>query len=208
VLVVEGQELSRRGLVSVLEHEGLVVAGQAASAAVARALAPRLSFDVGVVDLDLPGDDGVTLIRELREVAPEACCVAMSGSSDRAKLVQALAAGASGFLSKDLPIERLGPTLRGVAKGQAPLSRDMTAMLVHEFQRVHWRQENAEQIRGRLTPREWQVLNMLGEDMRTREIADELVLSIETVRSHVKSLMRKLGVRTRTAAVSRLHQAV
>ena len=99
---------------------------------------------------------------------------------------------------------RLGETLEAVSRGEAPLSRQMTALLVREFQRQERdRQRQANAVRTRLTLREWEILTLMGDGKRTTEIAGQLVISVETVRSHIKSILRKLGVHNQAAAVAR-----
>jgi two-component system NarL family response regulator len=203
VFLVEDHELTRRGLVEILTDDGLKVVGEAASAAVARSLAPRLDFDVAVVDVHLKDGDGVELAAALRELKPGAAVVMLSSSSTPQDVFRALRGGAVGYLTKDMSTDRLAETLRAACRGEAPLSREMTALLVRELQRVHQvRGQRARTVRAQLTMREWQILTFLAEGKRTGEIAADLVISVETVRSHIKSVMRKLGVHTRAAAVA------
>jgi NarL family two-component system response regulator LiaR len=205
VFLVEDHELTRRGLVQVLDDEGFRIAGEAASLAVARALAPRLDFSIALIDVYLRDGDGVELASWLRETRPEVEVVVMSASAEPEDLFRALRAGAVGYLTKDMSTTRLGETLRAVACGEAPLSRQMTTVLVREFQRINGRHAaDSAELRSRLTPREWEILNLLAEGMRTGEVAAELVVSVETVRSHVKAILRKLDVHTRAAAVAQL----
>ena len=112
-------------------------------------------------------------------------------------------AGADGYLWKDFSSERLGESLRAAARGETPISRAMTPVLVREFQRQNKvRRARSRAVRERLTPREWQILTLLADGKSTLGIAQDLVVSVETVRSHVKAVMRKLQVHTRVAAIA------
>ncbi len=170
---------------------------------VARALAPRLEFDLVLLDIYLRDGDGLDLGVELRSLNDDARIVVLTSSEKPADLFRALRSGVDGYLTKDMAASRLGETLAAAAQGEAPLSRRMTSLLVHEYQRVAARRAEHRRARGaHLTHREWQILGMLAGGLRTGEIAAELVVSIETVRSHVKAILRKLEVHTRAAAVA------
>jgi DNA-binding NarL/FixJ family response regulator len=207
VFLVEDHELTRRGLIEILTEGGFRIAGEAASVAVARSLAPRVKYDIALLDVYLKDGDGVELATELREIDPEIKIVMLTASDRANDLFRALRAGADGYLTKDMATNRLADTLVAVSRGEAPLSRQMTAVLVREFQRMNnVRKTRAHNVRARLTMREWQILTMLADGKRTGEIAMELVISVETVRSHVKSILRKLEVHTRAAAVAYLEE--
>ena len=203
VLVVEDHELTRRGLIEILQESGFRIAGEAASLAVARSLVGRIEFDVALLDVHLRDGDGIELAAELRDGYPAVKVVMLTATDRPQDLFRALRAGANGYLTKDIATDRLGATLRAAVDGQAPLSRRMVSLLVQEFQRMSQvRRQRATNVRARLTMREWQILTMLANGRRTADIAGDLVISIETVRSHIKSVLRKLGVHTRAAAVA------
>jgi two-component system response regulator DevR len=203
VFIVEDHELTRRGLVDVLRDAGFTIAAEAGSLAVARSLLPRLEFDVAVVDLALRDGDGAVLVQEIRELDPRRVCVVLSASDRPADLFRALRAGADGYLTKDMATDRFGETLEAALRGEAPLSRQMTAVLVHEFRRMNaTRHRDAHNVRARLTLREWEILMMLADGQATGQIAITLFISIETVRSHIKATLKKLDVHTRAAAVA------
>ena len=115
---------------------------------------------------------------------------------DPDEALRALAAGASGYLSKDLELDALPRAIAAVVAGEAAVSRRLTSHLVEHFRE----QPQLRPIKGPLTAREWEVVGLMGPDRTTVEIADTLVISAETVRSHVKSIMRKLGVHSRHEA--------
>jgi two-component system nitrate/nitrite response regulator NarL len=207
VLLVEDSEPARLGLTEKLTAAGFRIAGVAASVAVARALAPRLAFDMAVIDVYLPDGDGIELAAELRALDASTTIVILTISQKPNDLLRALRAGADGYLTKDFSGERLGESLRAAARGETPISRGMTPVLVREFQRQNRvRRARSRAVRERLTPREWQILSLLADGKSTAVIAGELVVSIETVRSHVKAVMRKLQVHTRVAAIACLDE--
>jgi DNA-binding NarL/FixJ family response regulator len=198
ILLVEDHDVMRRALHAILPDDGFRMVGEAGSVGVARALAPRTDYDVALVDLGLPDGDGTELVAELHALRPDAPVVVFTASEEPETVLRALRAGAVGYLTKDMPAASLGPVLRGVLRGEAALSRRFTALLVQEVQR----QAPAPAAEA-LTPREREVLDLLAEGRQTRDIARELAVSGETVRSHVRAILRKLDVRTRAAAVAR-----
>lgn len=207
IFLVEDHELTRRGVAEILTDSGCRVVGEAGSVAVARALAPRLDYEIALVDIYLRDGDGVDLASELLRLHPGTRVVMLTASDRPNDLFRALRVGASGYLTKDMATARIGETLQAVARGEAPLSRSLTTVLVREYQRLYAsRRRRAESVRTRLTPREWQILELLADGRRTGEVAESLAISIETVRSHIKSIMRKLGVHTRAAAVAYLEE--
>jgi DNA-binding NarL/FixJ family response regulator len=125
-----------------------------------------------------------------------------AGSEDYELGMQALRAGASGFLSKDLEIEALPRALAGLREGQAAISRKMTLALIDRLRQTPSGSSGLRPVKSPLTAREWEVIDLLKASKTTEQIADELVLSPETVRSHVKNILRKLDVRSREEAVA------
>jgi two-component system, NarL family, response regulator LiaR len=118
-----------------------------------------------------------------------------------------LRAGAVGYLSKNLDVDVLPQALDGALKGEAAISRRLSMKLIEQLRRVPEASTGMRPVKSPLTAREWEVVDLLYEGRTTDEIADALVLSTETVRSHIKNLMRKLGARTRGEAVELAHQA-
>lgn len=207
ILIVEDQELARRSLIETLTGAGFRIAGEAATAAVARALAPRLAFDIALIDIYLKDGDGIDLAAELRAGGCTAKLVIFTCSHKPNDLLRALRAGADGYITKDAEPARLLREVAAAAFGATPISAAMLATLVREFQRLNLvRRHRASAVRERLTPREYEILSMLADGKTTAGIALELVISIETVRSHVKAVLRKLGVHSRTAAITRLEE--
>lgn len=205
VLLVEDHELARRGLITTLTAAGHRIAAEAATAAVARSLAPRLDYDVALVDVYLRDGDGIELAGELRELDAVRRIVMLTCSAKPNDLLRALRAGVDGYLTKDVLPDELVDQLDAAVRGETPIAPGLMAVLVREYQRQsRVRRTRSTAVRERLTPREWQILTMLADGSTTGGIALELVISIETVRSHVKAVMRKLDVHTRGAAIARL----
>jgi DNA-binding NarL/FixJ family response regulator len=117
-----------------------------------------------------------------------------------------LRAGAVGYLSKDVDVDVLPQALEGARDGQAAISRRLSMQVIEELRRTPEPTRGMRPVKSPLTPREWEVIDMLYEGRTTDEIADSLVLSTETVRSHIKNLMRKLGARSRHEAVEMAHR--
>jgi two-component system nitrate/nitrite response regulator NarL len=207
VLLVEDNEVARRGLTAKLVDAGLRIAGQAGTIAVARSLVPRLDYDIALIDVYLQDGDGIEFAAELRAADADTTIVMLTMSKKPNDLLRALRAGADGYLTKDFSSDRLGESLRAAARGETPISRAMTPVLVREYQRQNRvRRARSRAVRERLTPREWQILTLLADGNSTAGIALDLVVSIETVRSHVKAVMRKLHVHSRVAAIACLDE--
>jgi DNA-binding NarL/FixJ family response regulator len=187
IVIADADPLARRLIRSVLEEAGVTVLAEACSGAEAATLVLRLTPDV--VLLDSP--------EAVRCIHPHAPVVVLACDEDPDAAVRALAAGASGYLSKDLELEALPRVVAAVAVGEAAVSRRLTRHLVECYRE---RQPQLRPIKGPLTAREWEIVGLLAPDRTTVEIADTLVISAETVRSHVKSIMRKLGVHSRHEA--------
>ena len=160
--------------------------------------------DVVLVDAELPPLGGVRTVRELtrRCAAP---IVVWSFEPTRHDVLDAVRAGASGFLRKDISTAGLVRSLRGVLSGEAPLSRNLTRMLVDALH-GHEEREEVRRTIGSLSPREREVLDLLARGRRNREIAAELVVSEFTVRRHVQNILQKLGLHSRRDA-ARLYLA-
>lgn len=169
-------------------------------AAVAAAL--RSEPDVCLVEVTVPGG-GINAAATIGAKLTQTKVVMLSASDDDGDVFGALQAGAAGYLLKEIDPARLGPTLTGVLQGEAALSRTLTARLIREF-RARARRGDVSLVRhgeNDLTKREWDVLDCLSEGLSTREIAGRLFISPTTVRRHVGSILGKLGVKSRRAAV-------
>ena len=201
VIVADDDPLARRMLRDVLHMAGITVIADAEGGREAVELALYYRPDVVVMDLIMPGVDGLAATRQIVERAPEVRVVVMSSSDDDEVGLETLRAGASGFLCKTVGLDSLPRALHCARNGEAVITRRLTMRLIEDLRVL--RQDNAgmRPIRSPLTSREWEVLDLLCHDRSTDEIADVLVVSVETVRSHIKSVLRKLGVRSRRDAI-------
>jgi DNA-binding NarL/FixJ family response regulator len=203
VLVVDDHPLTRDALAGLLGQHGFEVAGVAGSGEEAVELAARLQPELVLLDLTMPGLSGVEALPLLRQAAPGTEVVVLTAAEDEASLLQAIRAGAAGYLLKSEPPERIVEFLRGVARGEAALSGAVARRLLTQV-REGPRDEVPEQIASVLSARELEVLLLLDRHLSTEEIAQRLFISEHTVRSHVKSLLAKLGVSSRREALERL----
>jgi DNA-binding NarL/FixJ family response regulator len=200
VVIADDHAATRAGVRASLEGHGfsVVAAAADADAAVEAALAARA--DVCLLDIHMPGN-GIAAAAEIARELPDAAIVMLTVSRDDEDLFAALKAGASGYLLKDMDPDRLPAALRGVVAGEAALPRTLVARLVREF-RAAERRPSLPIIRrrgARLTSREWEVLELLREQLPTAAIAERLELSPVTVRRHVSSILAKLRVPDRRA---------
>ncbi len=167
--------------------------------------AARLQPDLILLDLSMPGVDGITALPRLREAAPDCEVVVLTASGTEENLLAAIRAGAAGYLLKTEPPERIAAFLEGVADGEAALSGSIARRLLDEVRHGNGRGSGVpDAIASTLSAREVEVLLLLDEHLGTDEIAKRLFISEHTVRSHVKSLLRKLGVSSRRDALEKL----
>jgi len=184
------------------------VVGEGATGADAIALAAAHRPAVMVLDASMPDMDGLEALPRLREAAPDAEVVVLTASEDDGNLLAAIRAGASGYLLKSEPPERIVGFLRGVTQGEVALSGQIARRLFEQV-REGGRKSGAvpESIASTLSARELEVLLLLEQHLGTDEIAQRLIISEHTVRSHVKSLLSKLGVSSRREALEKLSTA-
>ena len=208
VLIVDDHPLTREALSSLLSAHGFEVAGSASDGAAAIADAARLQPDLVLLDLSMPGMDGITALPRLREAAPECEVVVLTASGTEENLLSAIRAGAAGYLLKTEPPERIAAFLEGVAGGEAALSGSIARRLLEQVRHGNGRGSGVpDSIASTLSAREVEVLLLLDEHLGTDEIAKRLFISEHTVRSHVKSLLRKFGVSSRREALEHLAAA-
>ncbi len=206
VLIVDDHPLTRDALAALLAQQGFDVVGEAEDGAGAISEAASLKPDIVLLDLTMPGMDGLTALPRIREVAPESEVVVLTASDTEENLLAAIRAGASGYLLKTEPPEQIAAFLRGVARGDAALSGVVARRLLDRV-RDGRLSGVPEEITHVLSAREVEVLLLLDEHLATDEIAQRLFISEHTVRSHVKSLLKKLGVSSRREALERLNVA-
>jgi NarL family two-component system response regulator LiaR len=206
VVVADDDPVVRRALRDAIQRAGIVVIAEAPGGREAVELSAHYRPDVILMDLLMPGTDGIDATREILARQPDAKILMVSSSEDEALELLALRVGACGFLSKSVDIEAIPRAIRAAHAGEAVIRRALTSRLVDALRRTREDGAGIRPVRSPLTEREWEVLDLLCQGMSTDEIADALVLSSETVRSHVKSVLRKLRVSSRRDAVAAAHQ--
>ncbi len=203
VLVVDPDPLALRALTRALQgDEGLHVVATALNAEQARAGA-ALEPDVAIVDAWLRGRGGPELVAEIHRLTPRTAILVLSSLPDDELALKMLRRGAAGFLPKEVGIDVLPRVVRAIARGEAVLTRTLTAKLVERFREIPEPGPGLRPVRSALSSREWEVLDLLMAERGTQEIAADLDLAPETVRSHIKRILRKLGAHSRAEAVDR-----
>ena len=204
VLLAEGDDFTRAGLRVAVRRAGFNLVddadGHVAALDAARANRP----DIALVASDLPGG-GVETVRQLISLYPRVRLIVLSPQPGGEELVAAVLAGAAGYLAKEMSLERLPNAIDGVLRGEAALPRKYADHLLAELRRRDaQRQRVVTRTGAKLTDREWEVLQLLGEAATTAEIAMRLQISQVTVRRHVSTLLAKLGVNDRASAAQLL----
>jgi DNA-binding NarL/FixJ family response regulator len=203
VLVVDSDPLALRALTRALQSdEGLRVIATALDVDQALAGAAQ-EPDVAIVDAWLRGAGGPELVDRIHRVAPRTAILVLSPVEDQELALRVLRLGACGFLSKEIGADVLPRVVHAIARGEAVLSRALTAKLVERLREMPEPGPGLRPVRSTLSSREWEVLDLLVAGCGTREIALDLHLAPETVRSHVKRILRKLGAHSRAEAVTR-----
>jgi DNA-binding NarL/FixJ family response regulator len=203
ILIVDDHPITRDALSSLLSQQGFSVVGEASDGEEAIELARRFRPQLVLLDLSMPGLDGLGALPRLRDAAPECEVVVLTASGTEETLLAAIRGGAAGYLLKSEPPERIADFLRGVGHGEAALSGEVARRLLEQV-RAGGRGGVPDEIASALSARELEVLLLLDEHLGTEEIAMRLFISEHTVRSHVKSLLRKLGVSSRREALEAL----
>ncbi len=208
VLIVDDHPLTREALAGLLTQHDFSVVGQAADGEQAVEVARELQPDLILLDLSMPGIGGLGALPLLREAAPACEVVMVTASVAEENLLAAIRAGAAGYLLKTEPPERIVEFLRGAAEGEAALSGSVARRLLEKVrQGRHADAGVPDSIARALSAREVEVLLLLDDHLSTDQIAARLFISEHTVRSHVKSLLRKLGVSSRRQALETLAAA-
>jgi len=205
ILLVDDHPLTRSALSGLLQQHGFHVVGEAADGESAVVRADELQPDLILLDLSMPGLDGLSALPRLREAAPACEVVVLTASGEETNLLAAIRAGAAGYLLKSEPPARIVDFLRGAANGEAALSGTVARRLLEQVRENGGRSTGVpDEIASALSARELEVHLLLDEHHATDEIAQRLFISEHTVRSHVKSLLRKLGVSSRREALEAL----
>jgi DNA-binding NarL/FixJ family response regulator len=207
VLLADDHAPTRSGVRQVLERDGFVVCAEVASGTAAVEAALAEEPDVCLLDIRMPGG-GIAAASAIAQAVPDTAIVMLTVSRDDADLFDALRAGACGYLLKDVDRAELPDALRGALAGEAPLPANLVARLIEEFRergrrkRLLLKQNPGVQLRNR----EWEVLELLRDGLSTAEIAQRLFIAEVTVRTHISSILKKLRVSDRQAAVQLLEE--
>ena len=204
-MIVDDHALFRRGLEMVLDEEqDIELVGQASDGAEAVEKAAESLPDVVLMDIRMPRSSGIEACRAMKEAAPSAKIVILTISDEEEDLYEAIRAGASGYLLKDIPLDEVADTVRAVHGGQSLINPSMAGKLLTEFATLARRddEERVQEVPApRLTEREMQVLKLVARGMNNRDIAKELFISENTVKNHVRNILEKLQIHSRMEAV-------
>ena len=181
---------------------GLTVVGQAADLSQAVGLATRCAPDVILLDAGLQPGDGLVAMQTLSDAAPDARIVVLAPADGDEAALLAVAEGAAGYLPRDIDLGALARAVRGVMAGEGAISRVTAARLMDRIQALTAERAGMRPVRSELTTREWEVLDLLKSGASTTQIAKDLVLSPDTVYSHIQHILRKLGAHSRAEAVA------
>jgi DNA-binding NarL/FixJ family response regulator len=205
ILIVDDHPVTREALAALLQQSGFAVVGQAADGETAIERATELAPELILLDLSLPGMNGLEALPRLRAAAPLAEVVVLTASGTEENLLGAIRGGAAGYHLKSEPPERIVEFLRGVARGEAALSGAIARRLLDTVRETGGRETGVpDSIAAELTAREVEILLLLDDRLETDQIAKRLFISEHTVRSHVKSILRKLQVSSRREAIEKL----
>ncbi len=208
VFLLDDHEVVRRGVAEMLEASGdIQVVGEAATCAQALDRIPALNPDVAVLDVQLPDGSGVDVCRELRSMSSDSKCLMLTSFVDDEALLNAIVAGASGYVLKQIRGNDLIGAVRTVAAGGSLLDPSATARVMERIRKEATRVDPL----AELTEQERKILDLIGEGLTNRQIGEELFLAEKTVKNYVSSILAKLGLQRRTQAavfVSRHHDSL
>jgi DNA-binding NarL/FixJ family response regulator len=201
VVLVEDQQIVRRGIRTLLGFVGdIEVVGEAADGVAAIEVVTATAPDVVLLDLRLPGKDGIAVLTELRAAGALPATIVLTTFDDESAVLSAIRAGARGFLLKDVSLERLAESVRAVARGESVIQPALTERLLEAARGQGWKFASLDPP-DPLTEREVEVLRLMTGGYSNREIAEALAISEGTVKNHTSTILSKLGVRDRTRAV-------
>ncbi len=201
VAIADPDAGSRREVRDALQDEGFVVVGGASAPTEAMELISYYRPEIAVVELEYPSGGGIELIRRIAAEAPEVSVLVYSGTDAESDQLTAFRSGADGFVSKRFDGKGLASAAKGVLRGEAAVSRGLAMSLVERLRCLPESGTGMRPVKSKLTPREWEVVDLMAQGLSTKQVAAELVLSEETVYTHVKHLLRKLDVHTREEAI-------
>ena len=201
VIVVDDAPLFQAGIAAALENAGFEVVGQAEDAMSAVAEAKRLQPDVVVLDVLMPGLSGLDVVDKIVDAVPHSKVVLLTASESEEDLLSAIKSGASGYVVKSTPLPLLVAAIEDVVNGGAVISPLMASKLFRNVRQLLRHRDIVAGRRPTLTGREVEVLQLVAQGMTSREIGEKLFISENTVKNHVRNILDKLGLHSRSEAV-------
>jgi len=211
VILADDHPVVRRGLAAIVDIEDdIEVVGEAENGEEAVALVHRLQPDVVLMDLQMPVLDGVAAIKRIRAEAPQVNVIVLTTFADDDYIYQGVAAGARGYLLKDAPPDQLVEAIRAAHRGESLLDPEVAARILDRFTRlidqatppISQAKDEPLPFNAQLTPRELEVLTLMTQGARNKDIAQKLVIAERTAKIHVGNILTKLNVSNRTEAVA------
>ncbi len=203
VLLVDDHTLFRSGIASLLsQQDDFEVVGEAANGFEAVELSRQLMPDIILMDINMPECDGLEATRLIKQELPYAKIVILTVSEEDQTLFEAIKAGAQGYLLKKIEVEELLELLRGVSRGEAPISKATATKILGEFARDREQPAPIKNLGETLTPREKEVLEHLTRGLTNKELANALYISENTVKNHLRNILEKLHLSNRVQAVA------
>jgi two-component system response regulator DevR len=201
VFLLDDHEVVRRGVHDLLDLEpDITVVGEASTSAQALVCGPALRPDAAILDIRLPDSDGITVCRELRDRMPELACLMLTSFDDDDALLDAIMAGAAGYVLRQIKGSDLVTAVRTVASGQSMLDPATTGRLMRSLRAPSGQPGSEAGQLDALTVREREILDLIGEGLTNRQIGKRIYLSEKTVKNHISRLLAKLGVERRVQA--------
>lgn len=202
VLVVDDHALFRRGLQMVLEGEpDIELVGEASDGDEAVRMAEEMALDVVLMDVRMPNRSGLEATKAIKDISPATKILMLTISDDEADLYEAIKAGASGYLLKEISIDEVTDAVRAVNSGQSLISPSMASKLLAEFAAMLNRREGRDIPEPHLTERELSVLKLVAQGLNNREIGGQLFISENTAKNHIRNILEKLRLHSRMEAV-------